>query len=238
MRLLPHVDKKDFFTIPNFMTYFRFLMVPVFLALYLNGLYSGNRLLEILGIVAIALSSLSDMFDGMVARKFNQVTELGKALDPVADKVMQLAICIAVCLVYQRITGSYYMWFLVGFFVAKELVQLSFVWAAWRHGQYLNGAKWYGKVATFFFDVDMIFLLVLPLFINPEDFNSSWITAINVLVTFTFALLLFALIMYIIECERQIKEGKNTVPPSLYKDWYERYGQAAKKKKGKTGKDD
>lgn len=238
MKLLPHVDKKDFFTIPNLLTYFRFLMVPVFLVLYLLGTYQENRVLTVLGIAAIALSSLSDMFDGMIARKFNQVTELGKALDPVADKVMQFAICVAVCLVYRRITGNYYLWFLVGFFLIKEFVQLGFIWAAWRHGQYLNGAKWYGKVSTFVFDVVMIFLLVLPLFVTKEEFGTGWRITLDVLIGFTFAMLFFALIMYIAECVKQMKEGKNSVPPSLYKDWYARYGKDARKKKGDPSQDD
>lgn len=68
------------FTVPNLLSFLRILMVPAFAVLFLRGEY-------IWSIVILALSGLSDFFDGKIARKFNQVSALGKVLDPVADKL-------------------------------------------------------------------------------------------------------------------------------------------------------
>ena len=84
-------NKKDLFTIPNLMGYFRILLIPVFCYFYIKK----QAYLLAAGIVLI--SSLTDLFDGYIARRFNMVTELGKALDPVADKLTHaaLALCLA-----------------------------------------------------------------------------------------------------------------------------------------------
>ena len=78
-------------TIPNLLSVLRILLILPFVYFFMTG----NVLLA--GLM-LALSGLSDLFDGMIARKFNQVTDLGKMLDPVADKLTQgtVAICLAI----------------------------------------------------------------------------------------------------------------------------------------------
>ena len=74
-------NTKERFSIPNLMGYFRLLLIPVFCYLYLaKEAYHWAA-----GVVL--LSSLTDLFDGRIARKFNMITNLGKALDPIADKL-------------------------------------------------------------------------------------------------------------------------------------------------------
>ena len=74
-------NTKERFSIPNLMGYFRLLLIPVFCYLYLaKEAYHWAA-----GVVL--LSSLTDLFDGMIARKFNMITNLGKALDPIADQL-------------------------------------------------------------------------------------------------------------------------------------------------------
>ena len=85
--------KRDYFTIPNLMGYFRILVIPVFLWLY----YHAESTKEyVVSFSVLFLSYLTDFFDGKVARKFNCVTDFGKMLDPFADKLTQCAIAIAV----------------------------------------------------------------------------------------------------------------------------------------------
>ena len=81
---------RDLVTVPNLITYLRFLLVPPFVYFFLKENYIAA------GIV-IGLSGLSDCFDGLLARKLHQVTSLGKILDPIADKVTLIAV--AVCMV-------------------------------------------------------------------------------------------------------------------------------------------
>ena len=78
-------------TIPNALSLLRIVVVPFFAMAFLNGDLLTAAIL-------LAVSGLSDLFDGMIARKFNQITELGKMLDPLADKLTQgvVALCLAV----------------------------------------------------------------------------------------------------------------------------------------------
>ena len=75
-------------TIPNLLSVLRILVIAPFAYFFLNG-----QLL--LAVLFLAFSGLSDMFDGMIARKFNQITELGKMLDPLADKLTQGTIALS-----------------------------------------------------------------------------------------------------------------------------------------------
>ena len=77
-------------TIPNFMSFFRLLLVPFIVWAYV-GLQNTK-----LAIILLAVSALTDVLDGRIARRFNMVSDLGKALDPVADKLTQ--VCVVLCL--------------------------------------------------------------------------------------------------------------------------------------------
>lgn len=77
----------DLVTIPNIITYVRFVLIIPFVYFFLAEQY-------IYAAICIGLSGLSDCFDGMAARKLNQVTPLGKILDPIADKVTLFAVVI------------------------------------------------------------------------------------------------------------------------------------------------
>lgn len=131
--------KEDLFTIPNIIGYVRILLIPVFCWLYITAQTPQDYLLAS-GVVLF--SSFTDLFDGMIARKFNQVTELGKALDPIADKLTHAAM--AVCLA----TRYPLMWVLIALLAVKEgymgIMGLYFL----KRGQMLNGAMWFGKVCT------------------------------------------------------------------------------------------
>ena len=102
--------RKELLSIPNLMGYFRLLMIPVFVYLYLHaetdrGYYASAAVMGI--------SSITDMFDGLVARKFNMITEFGKFLDPFADKMTHGAILLCLWTRYP------YMAVLVVLFVVK-----------------------------------------------------------------------------------------------------------------------
>lgn len=81
-------------SLPNWITFFRLFISPVFLLLYLEYEYLGITLkaLPYILIFLLAISEFSDAFDGYVARKFNQVSDLGKILDPMADSIYRISI--------------------------------------------------------------------------------------------------------------------------------------------------
>ena len=77
--------KNQFFTIPNLLSLVRLAMIPLLLWLYLEKreyLWTA---------VVVVLSGATDIVDGIIARKYDLISDLGKALDPVADKLTQIA---------------------------------------------------------------------------------------------------------------------------------------------------
>ena len=107
-------NTKERFSIPNLMGYFRLLLIPVWAA----------------GVVL--LSSLTDLFDGMIARKFNMITNLGKALDPIADKLTHGALALCLAFRYPQ------MWVLFGLMVLKEGYMVVMGLLFFRKGKMLN----------------------------------------------------------------------------------------------------
>ena len=103
--------KKEIFSIPNCLGYFRILLIPIFILLYVKAETKSDYYVAA---AVILISGITDFLDGFIARTFHQVTELGKALDPVADKMTQGAIIIALMFKIEK------MWMLVVFFLCKE----------------------------------------------------------------------------------------------------------------------
>ena len=136
---MKHCTAKEIFSIPNLMGYFRILLIPVFCVLYLNAESQRDFLLA--GAVVL-LSSLTDLFDGMVARRFNMVTQLGKVLDPVADKLTHAALAICLAVRYPL------MWLLITLMVLKEGYMAIMGAIFLKKGRMIDGAMWFGKVCT------------------------------------------------------------------------------------------
>lgn len=151
---MKHFSKKEIFSIPNLMGYFRILLIPAFCYLYLTA---ENEHEYFLAALVVLISSLTDLFDGKIARRFHMVTELGKALDPIADKLTHAAL--AICLA----TRYPLMWVLIALLAVKEgymgIMGLIFL----RKGKMLNGAMWFGKVCT-----AILFAGLFVLFLFPE----------------------------------------------------------------------
>ena len=93
------------------MGYFRILLIPVFCYLYITAETEREYLYAAL---VVLLSSLTDLFDGKIARRFHMVTELGKALDPIADKLTHAALAICLATRYPM------MWALIALMLVKE----------------------------------------------------------------------------------------------------------------------
>lgn len=146
--------KEDWFTIPNLMGYFRILLIPVFIWAFLRAETPRDYFLAA---CVLGLSGLTDLFDGKIARKFNQVTELGKFLDPLADKLTQGVLVI--CLATRRPT----IWILAALVVFKEcFMAVMGILLLRRNGRKLDGAMWFGKVCTAVLYVALVLLLLLP----------------------------------------------------------------------------
>ena len=145
---------KGCFTIPNLLSVIRIALIPVFAVMYLNG----NQLLAI---AILAVSGLTDLFDGKIARRFNQVSALGKTLDPVADKLTQITIAIILFISFRKAentTINAFGWvFLV--FLVKEVVMVLGGLVMLLMNIRPGAAEMPGKVATFTFYGVMILII-------------------------------------------------------------------------------
>ena len=124
------------FTIPNILSFIRLGMIPLIIWLYC---FEKNYLLSMLFVV---LSGITDVVDGFIARHFNMVSDFGKALDPIADKLTQIAVLF--CLV----TKFTYMVFPLAFLVIKELFSGIVVLIQIKKTKSVHGAVWHGKLNT------------------------------------------------------------------------------------------
>ncbi len=141
--------KKDVFTIPNMLSLFRLALIPVYVIIYLNGDY------YIAGSI-LAVSCLTDMIDGQIARRFNMISTVGKVLDPLADKLTQFTMVI--CLAIRHAV----LWLVVGLIFVKEIFQLVAGIIRFRKGRMLKGALISGKVCTTVLFVSLIFMVLFP----------------------------------------------------------------------------
>ncbi len=194
---------KDLFdgwlTIPNLLSFLRILLIPVFVVLLLKDYV-------ISAIVVIIFAELTDLIDGKIARKYNQVSALGKLLDPIADKLSQISIVVVLIIKYWDNAIKY----LFMFFIIKEIVMLIGGAILLSKGLRPVAAEMWGKVATTVFCIVMIFVLAFGE--NGILCDMIGFTLPNVvtwiLVGISAACTLASLLGYIPGFVRQIKEKK------------------------------
>lgn len=162
-------------TIPNLLSILRLLLLPVFVTLYLMSNTRPELLYWALGI--LVLSGLTDLFDGIIARRFHQISDMGKLLDPLADKLTQIAVVLSLAIRHKEMIP------LLVICVLKEAAQAIGGMFLLRRGERIQGAKWYGKVSTFVFYGVMALILFIPM---PQWLFIGLITLVAVLMLFAF----------------------------------------------------
>lgn len=145
--------KKEIFTIPNLLSLFRLLLIPAYVNLYMNA-ETDQEYAIAAGVMAV--SCLTDMVDGKIARKYNMISNVGKILDPMADKFTQLALILCLSAKYPILYPVLVL------FLAKEFFQLFAVIINFRKGKVLPGALMAGKVCTTVLFISFISLVLFP----------------------------------------------------------------------------
>ena len=169
-------SRKDLFTIPNLMGYFRIILIPIFMAVYIGA---DSRADYIAAAVILGISGLTDCFDGKIARHLNMITEWGKVLDPVADKLTQAAVFISLSFRYPT------MRYLVILFVVKEMFMGIMGAIMLKKGSMMDGARWYGKLCTAVLYGAMVILLLV---VDLSYFAAGLIISICIIMNiFSFA---------------------------------------------------
>lgn len=145
--------KKDILNIPNMLSLFRLALIPVYMYIYLTAQASWQYWLAG-GILAV--SCLTDMVDGKIARHFNMITPLGKLLDPIADKFTQLVLTICLSLKYPVMRPVLIL------FLVKEFFQFFAALFNYRKGKALDGALLAGKICTTVLFSSLTLLVFVP----------------------------------------------------------------------------
>lgn len=145
--------KKEILTIPNLLSLFRLLLIPVYVMIYLKASTPAHY--YIAGGI-LALSCLTDFVDGKIARHFNMISTVGKILDPLADKITQFTLIICLAIRYQV------LWLIVALFVIKESFQLIAGIITLKQGKMLTGALFSGKLCTAILFLSLILLVLMP----------------------------------------------------------------------------
>lgn len=184
------VKKSDFFTVPNLLTYLRIILIIPFVISFLNEKY-------ILSTVLIGMSALSDCFDGLIARTFNQVTDLGKLLDPVADKLTLLAVMVSITLFTPVVFP------VMVILVVKDIAMLIGGTRLIKIGLTPPAARWYGKVGTVLFYVSVSLIVFLKAMYEYENAILS-----IVLLSITAIVMIYALIQYYLLYRQLLKQQK------------------------------
>ena len=172
--------KKD---IPNVLSVIRILLVPVFVYLFLTDKVTA-------AVVVFIISGITDILDGYIARKYNFISNLGKILDPFADKLMQFSAF--VCLYISHLVP---LWMPVVYFV-KEIATLIGAILVFKKGNVVVKSHVFGKLATFF-----VFAFVSLVALFGRKISSTVITVGCIVICLYFV---FSCLMY---AKTEVKEG-------------------------------
>ena len=140
--------QKKILTIPNVLSFVRICLIPVIIWLYL-----GKKDYMLAGIFVL-ISGLTDVVDGWIARTFHMISDLGKVLDPIADKSTQLVVVILLA------TRFPLMLFPLFISIVKELFMAISGYYVVKRCDIVLGAEWHGKLATVLLTITMALHLV------------------------------------------------------------------------------
>ena len=180
--------------IPNVLTMMRLVLIPVFVIVFFNTPQDRDK---IAALIVFAVASITDMFDGMLARRLNQITDFGKLFDPLADKVM-----VVTAIVCQAVIGVF-PWIAVIVVGAKELVMLF-------GGMFMLGkgvvvySNYWGKTAQVFFIAALLLSFFHPS-LEAGAFRIMGMTPDLALLWVSVALAFTALVVYAAGAARQLK---------------------------------
>ena len=171
---VPVKDRKQIWSIPNLISLFRLLLIPLLVTLYWKGR-------TIAALIVFGVSAASDILDGQIARRFNMVTDLGKMLDPLADKLTQGAAAVCVARNHPQV------FLLFALMAVKELTQAFIGARSMKKTGQAFSSKWFGKLCTVVTTACLMAMFAFPQL--PEG-------AINGMILLCAAMMLVSLALY------------------------------------------
>lgn len=178
---------KQIFTIPNILSFIRIGLIPFIVIAYAEG----NLLLSA---ILLASSALTDIVDGFIARRFNQVSPLGKALDPIADKLTLLAVILCICFTKPAV------YLLLFVFIIKEVLMGVEGLIIIKKTGTTYSARWYGKMTTV---ILYVALAVEILWVNVP------LTLTYIMIAICIVAVIFSFVMYTVSNTKRINSIDN-----------------------------
>ena len=177
--------------LPNKLTIFRVILIPFFVVFMLAPICPGYA--NYIAVAIFIVASLTDLLDGKIARKYNLVTDFGKFMDPLADKLL---VCAAmICLIE---TGQLAAWIVI-VIISREFIISGFRLVAADNGVVIAASYW-GKFKTNF-QMFMIIMLIIDLG------TSTAVMIENVLIVIATALTIISLVDYLVKNKQVLSEG-------------------------------
>lgn len=176
--------------LPNKLTMFRVFLIPFFV-LFMMADITGEYD-KYIAVVIFVIASLTDMLDGKIARKYNLVTNFGKFMDPLADKLL---VCSAlICLINDKLRA----WVVI-IIISRELIISGFRTIAADNGVVI-AASWWGKYKT---TAQMLMIIIMIV-----DLQYKWYAVLEyVFIYLSLALTLISLIDYLVKNKKVLAEG-------------------------------
>ena len=171
---MKQITRKQIFTIPNFLSFLRLCMIPLIIWLYCS---QENYALTA---AVLVLSGITDTVDGFIARRFNMVTDIGKALDPIADKLTQASVMFCLLTRFQMMLIPLLL------LIFKELCNGIMSLVVIKKTGKVCGADWHGKVCTWLLYA-MMFLHIVW-FDIPREWSTVLISICVIMMTVSFGL--------------------------------------------------
>jgi len=142
-------DKKQIFTIPNILTYLRIITVPIILIFYFKDYKMTDMTYRMIIFGLFLFASFTDVIDGRIARRYHLVSDIGKALDPLADKLLQVTV-----IVLLSASGRLHWIFAIMIFAKEFYMIVGGILLVKRN--IIAQANVWGKVAAFLLAVGII----------------------------------------------------------------------------------
>jgi cardiolipin synthase len=187
--LTARTRRPDILSVPNIMSIFRILLIPVFIYAFFKPWEYALTAAAVL-----VVSGITDVLDGFIARKHDMATELGKVLDPVADKLTVASVC--ACLV---IKGILPVWLLI-LIIAREVLMIAGSAKLFKWRNEVAPSMWYGKLSTVMFYVIMTYIVAL----RPGQ------TTVYILIFIALAFMLFSFFKYIVVFRANVRNQRSS----------------------------
>lgn len=172
--------------LPNQLTVLRIILTPIFLFLFI----SGEPILVQISLIIFLIAALTDWYDGWLARKFNYITEWGKFMDPLADKILTSTAFFALVSV-----GLVQLWMVILIVLRDAIITLLRIYADYKKVTFTTSIL--AKLKTFFQMLFLYYLLVLYSFNTIDYFKNNYQNIIDNLLNknFVYYSMLFVTIL-------------------------------------------